>query len=251
MPKLYLICGHGDGDPGSSGNGYKEATQVRKLAAKIKELGGDNVIVHPTDRNPYAENDLRDYKFPADVQIVELHMDHTGNATAKGAHVIIDGSLTADKYDKALAEFVSGMFPGRANYIVRRDDLRNVNQAANRGLSYRLVENGFISNKGDADRFENEMEKLARGYLDAFGIGANPDCGWVKSDKGWWYRFSDGSWPASEWLKDDGKWYWFDSNGYMVSSCVLQIKGKWYAFGKSGAMLTQVEVEKSGALVLP
>lgn len=171
---LYLIAGHGDGDSGAVGNGYREADQVRKLADRIKALGGDAVQVHPKSRNAYAEDDLRDYKFPAGAQVVELHMD-SGPSSARGAHVIIDGSLTADKYDTALANALAAFFPGRANKIVRRDDLKNVNQAANRGISYRLVENGFISNKADADKFERQIDDLARIYLNAFGIEGGED----------------------------------------------------------------------------
>ena len=43
---LYIIPGHGHGDPGAGGHGYSEATQVRKLAAEVKRLGGADV----TDR---------------------------------------------------------------------------------------------------------------------------------------------------------------------------------------------------------
>lgn len=171
---LYLISGHGDGDSGAVGNGYREADQVRKLADRIKALGGDAVQVHPKSRNAYAEDDLRDYPIPKGAQVVELHMDSSG-ASARGAHVIIDGSLTADKYDTALANALAAFFPGRANKIVRRDDLKNVNQAANRGISYRLVENGFISNKADADKFERQIDDLARIYLNAFGIEGGED----------------------------------------------------------------------------
>ena len=32
MAKLYIICGHGAGDPGAIGCGYNEAERVRELA---------------------------------------------------------------------------------------------------------------------------------------------------------------------------------------------------------------------------
>lgn len=171
---LYVIAGHGDGDSGAVGNGYREADQVRKLADRIKALGGSSVQVHPKARNAYAEDDLRDYAIPAGAQVVELHMD-SGPASARGAHVIIDGSLTADRYDTALANALAAFMPGRASKIVRRDDLKNVNQAASRGISYRLVENGFISNKADADKFNSQIDDLARIYLNAFGIEGGED----------------------------------------------------------------------------
>lgn len=43
MAKLFVIAGHGAGDPGACGNGYSEAERVRALAQRIKTLGGNNV----------------------------------------------------------------------------------------------------------------------------------------------------------------------------------------------------------------
>lgn len=36
--KLYIIAGHGAGDPGACANGYQEAERVRALAKRIKAL---------------------------------------------------------------------------------------------------------------------------------------------------------------------------------------------------------------------
>ena len=113
MSKLFVICGHGAGDPGACANGYQEAERVRVLGKRIKELGGNHVILGDMSRNYYADNGISNLTISKDYQIVELHMD-SASATARGAHVIIKGGLNPDKYDTALAKFVSGMFPGRS-----------------------------------------------------------------------------------------------------------------------------------------
>ena len=51
MSKLFVICGHGAGDPGACGNGYQEAERVRALGKRIKELGGNNVMLGDVNRN--------------------------------------------------------------------------------------------------------------------------------------------------------------------------------------------------------
>lgn len=56
MAKLFLIAGHGAGDPGACGNGYTEAERVRVLAERIKVLGGGNVMLADTSRNWYKDN---------------------------------------------------------------------------------------------------------------------------------------------------------------------------------------------------
>lgn len=176
--KLYVISGHGGStevfttnytDPGACGNGYQEAYQVRLLAKRIKELGGDNVILAPQTKNCYADKGIYNWDIPSDAQIVELHMD-SASASAKGGHVIYKAGSTPDQYDNALATFISGIFPGRSNILVGRSDLQNVNQAYIKGYPYRLIENGFISNAEDAAIFVNRLDDIARGYLEAFGI---------------------------------------------------------------------------------
>lgn len=171
MSKLFVICGHGAGDPGACGNGYQEAERVRALGKRIKELGGNNVMLGDVNRNYYADNGISSLTISKDYQIVELHMD-SASATARGAHVIIKGGLNPDKYDTALAKFVSGMFPGRSVTISKRSDLANPARAYAKGYGYRLIECGFISNAEDVKVFNSGIDKLAKGILECFGIGA-------------------------------------------------------------------------------
>lgn len=169
MAKLFVICGHGAGDPGACGNGYQEAERVRVLGKRIKELGGNSVMLGDTSRNYYADNGISKLNISKDYQIIELHMDSAA-ASARGAHVIIYGGFSADAYDKALAKFISGLFPGRANTIVGRNDLANPARAASKGYGYRLMECGFISNATDVSIFNANIDKIAKGILDCFGI---------------------------------------------------------------------------------
>lgn len=170
MGKLLIICGHGNGDSGAVGHGYTEANLVRKLGKKIKELGGDDVILGDTSIDWVGARKLSTIKLEKGIQILELHMDsHTSN-TAKGGHVIINAKFSADKYDKALAKMISTRFDGRANSIVKRSDLYNSNVCASRGFSYRLMECGFISNKGDVQKFVNDIDGLAEDILECFDI---------------------------------------------------------------------------------
>ena len=178
MPKLFVIPGHGAGDPGAGGNGYDEAERVRALATKIKQYGGDNVILADFSRNYYADNGISSLSLPSDTCIVELHMD-SGPSSAKGGHVIIQAGVGgADSYDRKLEALMKKYFPGRANTIVERSDLANPARAAARGFNYRLVENGFISNAGDVATFNSKMDEIAKGYCEAFGIKVSDGLSW-------------------------------------------------------------------------
>lgn len=140
MAKLFIIAGHGGNpyDPGACSGGYSEADLVRKLASRLKVLGGSDVQIGDTSINWYKSNYIEKGKCPKGVPVLELHMD-SASASAKGGHVIIKKGFKADKYDIALAKFIGGMFPGRSNKIVGRSDLANVNRAANMGVNYRLL----------------------------------------------------------------------------------------------------------------
>lgn len=168
--KLYVIAGHGAGDPGAVGNGYTEAERVRALANAIKARGGDSVVLLDTSRNWYADKGINSLSIAKGDALVELHMD-SATASAKGGHVIIKAGIGgADSYDSALADRIAAIFPGRAQKIVERSDLANPNRAYARGINYRLVENGFITNSGDVNTFNSRINDIADAYLAAFGI---------------------------------------------------------------------------------
>jgi hypothetical protein len=175
MSRLFVISGHGAGDCGAVGNGYQEAERVRALATKIKEYGGDNVILSDFALNSYQSNIIGKGLVPKDCIILELHLDSSTSASAKGGHVIIHGNFKADKYDNALATMISTMFPGRSSTIVGRTDLANVKRAAAKGYNYRLMECCFISNADDIAKFNANIDNLAQKILGCFDIAVKED----------------------------------------------------------------------------
>ena len=168
---LYVIAGHGAGDPGACANNATEAERVRALAHRIKELGGNRVTLHDTNDNAYASGALNRIGVPKDTGVIELHMDSAG-AGARGAHVIIKQGFKPDAVDNALADKLCAILPGRSQRIVGRSDLANPNRAAKRGINYRLVECGFITSSTDLGIFNGRMDEIARAILDAFGVQA-------------------------------------------------------------------------------
>ena len=167
--RLWVCCGHGAGDSGAVGHGFTEAERVRALGSRIKELGGDGVVLMDQSRNWYADHGFDSVSIPRGDAVVELHMD-SGSAGARGGHVIYKAGFAPDAYDRALADAISGIFPGRAQTLVGRTDLRNCNVCASRGINYRLVEHGFISDAGDVATFNARIDEIARAYLTIFGI---------------------------------------------------------------------------------
>lgn len=173
MAHLFIIAGHGAGDPGAAGNGYQEAERVRALADKIGVYGGSDVTIADTSRNWYADNGISSLSISKDWQILELHMDSSSATSARGGHVIIKAGLAADAYDEALAAYISSVFPGRSQTLVGRSDLANPKRAAAKGYGYRLMECGFISNAQDVQIFNSRMDEIAKGILQCFSISTS------------------------------------------------------------------------------
>lgn len=170
MAKLYIICGHGAGDPGACAAGQTEEERVRHLASVIKQRGGSDVEVLDTSRNWYADAGINNLTLPKDAMLLELHRDSAA-ASARGAHIIIYGGFNPDDFDKALAAKLSAILPGRSQTIAKRTDLANPKRAANRGINYRLAEVGFISNAEDRNIFDTRITEIADAILEAAGIG--------------------------------------------------------------------------------
>lgn len=174
--KLYVICGHGGGDPGAGGGGYTEAERVRALAAEMARQGGSMVEVLDMSKNWYKSK-LVNASLKNRVgrnPVIELHMDAAdGDGPAVGAHVAIREGFEPDGWDVALADFLASFFPGRAEKITPRPDLANLNRAATHGINYRLAEVGMIDDRSDRDKFNANIPAVASGILAAFGIGGS------------------------------------------------------------------------------
>ena len=172
MTKLFIIAGHGAGDPGACANGYQEAECVRRVAQRIKDLGTSSVTLGDFNRNYYADGGINNLGISKETEVLELHLDSAA-VSAKGGHVIIKQGFEPDRFDIALANWVEGCFPGRSQTIVKRDDLANPNRAALIGQPYRLLEICFISNANDIRKLMNDLDSVAIGILSAFGISTS------------------------------------------------------------------------------
>lgn len=173
---LYLISGHGAGDPGAGGNGFNEADVVRQISSRLKALGGSQVVELDKSIDWYKAGRVnRDLKNQVgNDPVLEIHLD-SGGSDARGGHVIIKEGSKADTYDVNLANFLKSFFPGRASVIVARSNLANVNRAAANDINYRLMECCFITNSADMQKLISQMDEFCRGVLSAFGIGSNQE----------------------------------------------------------------------------
>ncbi len=172
MSKLIICCGHGQGDTGAVNGQYKEADIVREIAKEMESICTRKDLLQILDMNKdhYRNKTFTTLNVEGNSQVLELHMDSSSNKEAKGSHVIITPMYGADKYDIALSENFGTILPGRARKIVPRNDIYNCNCCASRGIYYRLLELGFISNDSDLDYVLSHKTVIAELILDIFRI---------------------------------------------------------------------------------
>lgn len=110
-------------------------------------------------------------------EVVEFHYD-AFNATARGGHVIIHADYALDTMDLRLKDAIGSMmkdtnfdglrFTHRGHKgISGRSDLYNVNVIKSNGITYRLLELGFDTNRREADIMVNKLEEYAKKLIEA------------------------------------------------------------------------------------
>jgi N-acetylmuramoyl-L-alanine amidase len=173
--KILVIAGHGAGDCGAVGNGFREADLTRELAGYVVNALNvvADVIKYDTDRNSYRDikNNANDAKelFNSVDFILELHLNSHANKTAQGVEVLCKRDSV---FSRTLAEKVSNC--GFSNRGVKlRKDLLNMNYCDKIDKPYALLECGFITNYHDVSVFKNSQEKIAQAIVQTFKVCYN------------------------------------------------------------------------------
>src|SRR5699024_6046852 len=170
-----LIAGHGKQknggfDPGATGlipKGEHRYMKEDLFPAMKKFLPKNHNLVFFDEYNVYSYGNIVSLakKYNAS-QVTEIHFDAAGS-TATGGHVIIHSSYSPDKMDVALSDKIKSMVgtiyshKGHAG-VSGRNNLANVNRTANAGITYRLVELGFGTNKDNAKVLTEDVETYAK-----------------------------------------------------------------------------------------
>lgn len=117
------------------------------------------VIYYPSNKNCYKMGDIAIWAKSNNCDyVVEIHRNAGGG---KGSELLINASYNADTADNAvLSTVVSSIPPSRG--IKKRSDLANINRMADTGISYSLVEIGFIDNAVDNTNFVKNVDKIGK-----------------------------------------------------------------------------------------
>ena len=173
--KILLIAGHGAGDPGAIGNGYKEADLVREIVPRLKSKLAPyaDVTVFDMEKNPYKYLRTHSFNFKEYDYVLEVHFN-AFNLKAKGVEILVHTSEKSVGVENAILKRMEALgFTNRG--VKKSSSLQNMNICKGKqGVSYALIETCFIDNKEDMTLYNSKkadvINAIAEGIKQGFKL---------------------------------------------------------------------------------
>lgn len=221
--KILLIAGHGAGDNGAVGCGYKEADLTREVVRLVKSKLSSYATVAVADTSVNWFNNKSKLPLSGVNYVLEIHFnacvnDTKGNGVTTGTEIFV---TTIEKGVTVEEKIVKGLeVLGFKNRGVKRKNYSVINYCKSKGISSALLETCFIDDADDMKIYASKKDRIAEaitnGIVQGFGLKKT-----VKT-------------PAEE-LKEDCKLlaskgiinspdYWAKGSGYSDSNTVCLVK---------------------------
>ena len=176
---ILILNGHGAGNSGALGNGYKEADLTRELAdlvvSKLNTYA--KVYRYPRERNAYK--DIKNGVFTKYLPIAfdkidyafEIHFN-AFDGNAKGTEIYITKLEKGYSVEQAIVNNIASI--GFSNRGVKRSDFLVIKTLKNKGVSSALLETCFIDNANDMKTYQEHKNDIAQaivnGIVERFGL---------------------------------------------------------------------------------
>ncbi len=178
--RILLIAGHGQGDPGAIGCGYKEADLTRKVVAGIEPMLSRHAEVVVFDPNVKMSSFLYNggkYDFTSFDYVLEIHFNaHKGGAAdgkLKGSEILVHPSEEVRTVEEIILKNLLAL--GFKNRGIKEDNLIVMNTCKGaQGVSYALIEVCFIDDPDDMKHYINNAslvnEAIVGGVVEGFKL---------------------------------------------------------------------------------
>lgn len=204
--KVGLISGHGAGDSGSVGCGYKEADLtielVKLLDSRLKAKGIETVV-YPYNKNAYSDCKKSGLavNFAGCDYVLEVHFnacvnDKKGNGKVTGSEIYVTTKESHVDVEKKILINMSKI--GFTNRGVKKENYTVINTIKNKWISSALIETCFIDDKDDMnlyiDKKSEVVDAIVKGIVDGFGYKEPAK----KSESDKLYKVQVGSFKSKE-----------------------------------------------------
>ncbi|MFQ9922539.1 MAG: N-acetylmuramoyl-L-alanine amidase [Beduini sp.] len=185
MAKILLISGHGAGDAGACGNGYREANLTREFVNILAPKLSKYAVVDVYDQNRDAFQDLCKGCLNisnAYTYILEVHFNSASSA-AYGSEIYVVHEESGITVEQEIMKHMANFFTLRDNDSmfdgVKRENFGVINRVHSLGMSGALLEVCFISNASDIHTYQSNKYAIAdgvvQGVVDGFGLTLSND----------------------------------------------------------------------------
>lgn len=169
--KILLIAGHGDGDSGACGNGYREADLTREVARMLNERfeGVCEAAVADTSRNWFTYLASNKYDFTPYDYVLEIHFNSGGGT---GSEIYVTTAEQGTGVEAAIMRQLCAA-TGYRNRGVKRTNFRVISRAKAQGVSAALLEVCFIDNASDVATYVQKKNEIANAVVNGVAEGFN------------------------------------------------------------------------------
>ena len=174
--KILLISGHGAGDPGASGNGYKEADLTRELvnliATRLRKYA--TVDIYNQSRNAFKDVKAGVFKPGKYDYVLEVHFN-AFNGNAHGTEIYVTSREKGITVEQNIMKNMKAFFTLRDNDSVfdgvKRENFAVINKCKNLGMSGALLETCFIDNASDMRTYQENKNDIAQAIVNGIASG--------------------------------------------------------------------------------
>lgn len=180
--RILLIAGHGAGDSGACGNGYREADVTREVVALLNERfrGVCAAEVADTSKNWFEYLGSHNFNFTGYDYVLEIHFNSGGGT---GAEIFVTTSERRIGVETAIVKQISNTV-GYRNRGVKRTNFRVISRVKAQGVSSALLEVCFIDNASDVNTYQDRKSDIANaivnGIAEGFGLKQSTPSHWAE-----------------------------------------------------------------------
>ena len=161
--KILLIAGHGAGDPGASGCGYKEANLTRELvnliAPNLRKYA--TVDVYNENRSAFYDVQNGTFKIGSYDYVLEVHFN-AFNGSGHGTEIFVTDSEQYTDVEQSIMNKLGKHFVKRGGSGVKTTNWLVIYTCKCLGISSALLETCFIDNKADMAEYQANKESIAQ-----------------------------------------------------------------------------------------
>lgn len=174
--KILLIAGHGNGDVGAQGNGFKEFELNRELVNLISTQlrKYTNVDIYDQSRNAFEDCKNGTFNIGKYDYVFEVHFN-AFNLSAYGTECFVVTEEVGITVEQEIMKRLGKYFTLRDNDNifdgVKKTRFLVIDTCKKRGMSGALLETCFIDNKNDIDVYISNKDRIASDIVEGIAVG--------------------------------------------------------------------------------